>query len=216
MLTGALYNDILAEYLKSSITKKIELCDEFGLVSNKMLIVSALPADSFHAVRGQVDFNNYSKLVEFWVKTLASLPNCNIIIRLHPRLVYEEMKYIEQWGVKICQWDTARLIPLCDLFVASVSATIRWAITCGKPVINYDVYRFRYSDYNTVDGVIRIEEQNEFKEMLSQLVIDKSYYSKMVQRQKKCMNEWGDLDGKAGSNILQVIENLTMSKSKEN
>ncbi len=34
------------------------------------------------------------------------------------------------------------LVPLCSLYVASVSATIRWAIACGKPVVNYDVYRF--------------------------------------------------------------------------
>ena len=67
--------------------------------------------------------------------------------------------------------NTAELVPLCDVFVASISSTIRWAIACGKPVVNYDVYRYRYTDFIGVEGVLTCEEQDEFVSVLRRLDI---------------------------------------------
>ena len=59
--------------------------------------------------------------------------------------------------MRIAARKTSELVPLCDLYVASVSSTIRWAIACGKPVVNYDVYRYRYTDFISLDGVLIID-----------------------------------------------------------
>jgi hypothetical protein len=122
------------------------------------------------------------------------------------------MKYIEQWGVKICQRDTAQLIPLCDLYVASISATIRWAILCGKPVVNYDVYRLRFNDYITAEGVITIEEKEDFIRLLNRFVVDNEFYLKMREKQIASRDPWGTLNGKAAESILRVIDNLILQK----
>ena len=79
------------------------------------------------------------------------------------------MRHIETANVRIAARRTSELVPLCDLYVASVSSTIRWAIACGKPVINYDVYRYRYTDFLNLEGVLVIEEQNEFREIVQRL-----------------------------------------------
>ena len=41
----------------------------------------------------------------------------------------------------------ASLVAISDMYVASVSSTIRWAILAGIPVINYDVYQYGYEDF---------------------------------------------------------------------
>ncbi len=70
-------------------------------------------------------------------------------------------------GVRLVTDDIARLIPLCDVFVASVSATISMALACGKPVVNYDVYRFRYDDFEGVPDLHTFENRSEFAQRLT-------------------------------------------------
>jgi hypothetical protein len=105
-----------------------------------------LPDDRFALSGSQAEFASYPEAIEFVMKTLVALPGCNVVVRLHPRVNYEAHRFVEQWGATITQRDTASLVPLCDLYVASVSATIRWALACGIPVINYDLYRLRFTE----------------------------------------------------------------------
>ena len=120
----------------------------------------------------------------------------------------EDIQYIEQWGVKIARDNTAALIPLCDVYVASISATIQWAIACGKPVLNYDVYRYHYNDYLGVDGVIAVEDREQFLAALRQLTGDPAYYREIAARQAGFAERWGKLDGRAGERLLQLFERL--------
>lgn len=174
------------------------------------MILSALPPDFLYGVGGrpECDFKTYRQLVRFWVQSLADLDGYNIVIALHPSVSYEDMKYIEQWGVKIAQQPTASLIPLCHFYVASISATIQWAIACGKPVLNYDVYRYRYTDYAGAEGVITLEEQSDFVDVLRRLAQDEEFFTEMVSRQAACASQWGKLDGCSGQRMLQLFDQL--------
>jgi hypothetical protein len=198
IFTGALYDDVLAEELSEAPRRRTELCRELGLPDSRLLVVCA----------------GYEELVAFWLRTLRTLSNCNVIVRLHPRAGDDEMEYVEQFGLPISRRDTATLVPLCDIYVASVSATIRWAIMCGKPVVNYDVYRLRYSDYVTAKGVSTVEEQEAFEELLDRLTTEPAYYDEVAGLQRSCMREWGQLDGKAADRILGLIDNLIIGAGK--
>ena len=125
----------------------------------------------------QCDFQTFPALVEFWIRSLAAVQNWNIVVLLHPSVSYEEMRYIEDWGVKIAQQPTAEVVPLCDLYVTSVSSTIRWAIACSKPVVNYDVYRYYYEGFMHVKGVLYTEEQAGFQELLQRLTTDSDFFA---------------------------------------
>jgi hypothetical protein len=85
------------------------------------------------------------------------------------------MRRIERDRIRIGHRRRADMVPTCDFYVASVSSTIRWAIACGKPVINYDVYRYRYSDFLKVPGVFTMQEQHEFRSALNRLALDGEY-----------------------------------------
>ncbi len=207
-LTGSPVYDSLAQFMQNKAQLREKLYERMDLKMGKPLIVSALPPDSLYMVGGrpECDFQKYDELVEFWLKSLGSIRGYNVVISLHPSVDFDSSKHLEKFGVRIAKENIVHLIPLCDIFVASVSSTIRWAIACGKPVLNYDIYRYKYTDFNEVPGVLRVEEQTDFLKTLEQLAYDKKYYSDTAYAQAACSGYWGCLDGKAGNRILELIE----------
>ena len=207
-VTGSVVHDVMAEAMSKAHERGAELIKELDLESDRPILLSALPPDMIGG-RLECDFKEYSALVDFWCRSLASVPNYNVAIVLHPSVRYEAMKYIEDWGVKITRKPIAAVIPLCRIFVASISATIQSAIACGVPVINYDVYRYRYVDYNDVAGVIKVEEKANFLEALQKLTSDPDYYSRVASLQAKQASKWGVIDGKASDRLLKLFETLS-------
>ncbi len=210
VLTGTIIHDDLAAGLKEIKEKRKLLYFSLGIKEDKPLILTALPPNMMYGYwRPDCDFASYEEMVHFWLTTLADLKEHNIIVSLHPSVIVAEMKYIEKYGVKITQKKIVDLIPLCDFFVTAVSSTIQWAIACGKPVINYDVYRYRYADYLNVPGVLTFEEKEKYIEYINKLAYDKSFFETYAEKQKSCMNAWGNLDGRAGERLLNLISSLT-------
>ena len=211
IITGALYDDILTEGIRNAETNRAALNKELNLNPNQPLLVCALPPSQFPR---NCEFPDYPELVRFWMQTLTTIKGWNIIIRPHPRLGKEDLDFLQQFTLKLTQIDTASLVPLCDIYVASVSATIRWAIACGKPVINYDVYNMNYSDYVDAGGVITINDKESFRDTLWNLTSNPEYYNHMITHQQECMSKWGHLDGKSGERMLRLF-NEVIQNSKE-
>jgi hypothetical protein len=62
--------------------------------------------------------------------------------RPHSEMPKPDVDMLRSLGAEISTSHTATLVPQSDLFVASVSSTIRWALAMGKPVLNYEVFRY--------------------------------------------------------------------------
>ena len=215
VLTGSVAHDVLAKNLKETVKRRTDLYNKLGLPAGWPMILCALSPDQLYGTGGrpECDFQTYDELVQFWMQSLADIEGYNVVISLHPSVKYEEMKYLEQWGGKIARENTVSLIPLCDVFVASISSTIQWAIACGKPVVNYDVYRYRYTDYVEVEGVMTMEEKDEFVSALRRLTQDHEFYAEMVARQAAGAGQWGRLDGHAADRMLQLFNQLTEKRT---
>ncbi len=209
--TGSPANDVLAEYAATAPQRRSELLRELGLVDDRPLIVAALPPDFLYLDGGrpECDFRKYDDLVAFWHRSLTSLGHCNVLLSLHPSVSPEAFRHLETDNLRIGPGNTASLVPLADVYVASVSSTIRWAIACGKPVINYDVYRYRYTDYLHVPGVATMEEQVEFVAELDRMANDVEYRRKRTLQQQSVADRWGRLDGLAGRRLLELFRKLT-------
>jgi len=210
VLTGSLAHDVMAEIREDVIGRRTELYHRLGLPEDRPMLLAALPPDFLYMAGGRPEcgFRTYNELAEFWIQALAAVGEYNVVISLHPSVAYEDMKHIEQQAVRISEDPTMALIPLCDVFVASVSATIQWAIACGKPVLNYDVYRYRYADYADAEGVISVEEKDEFLSVLRRVTGDHASYAEIAARQAACADQWGQLDGRAGERMMQLFEQL--------
>lgn len=213
--TGTLDHDLLARNLENASALRDALYEELGLEPRLPMILCALPPDQHIAGRSESDFITYQDMVEFWIGSLSEVEGYNVVIKLHPRMKLDEMRYIEKLGFKITPRDTSYLIALCDIFVASVSATIRWAIACGKPTLNYDCYRYRYNDYIDAGGVITVEEKRDFVTVLHKLAENPAFHRKIASKQEACMNRWGNLDGKAGERMIQLLNRITPAKRME-
>jgi hypothetical protein len=216
VVTGSCILDNIAATMKNLKNRKIELCNSLGISSDLPIILSALPVEfQVYMSRPDCEFNKYEVLVEFWCRSLAAATSYNVIICLHPSIKIEEMLYIEKWGVKIGKQPTQELIPLCDIFIASISATIQWAIACGKPSLNYDVYQLHYTDYNNVGGVITVNTKADFLYALHKLISESDFLKEISTRQISDADKWGQLDGKSGERLIQLFDGLIAKYSGE-
>ncbi|MCC6643089.1 MAG: hypothetical protein IT386_18155 [Deltaproteobacteria bacterium] len=210
VVTGSADHDLMSEALADLPRRRAELLERLGLPPGRRLLVTALPPDQLYGVgRKECDFQVYADLVEFWMRSLARPSGFNVVVSLHPSVVREDWIQVERWGAKIADDKISMLIPLCDLFVASISATIQWAVACGKPVLNYDVYRYRYPDYAHLEAVIATEEQTEFVATLDRLTSDDRLLEEMAFIQRRDAPAWGVLDGRAGDRLLCLFDRLT-------
>ncbi len=209
-VTGSINHDVMANYLATAKERKRELCAELGLDPERPLLLAALPPNELYRAGGrpECDFTTHTQVAEFWLQTLTQAPGWNVVLSLHPSLLYDDMKPLERFGARITRRHTAEAISVCDLFVASVSTTIQWATACGKPIINYDVYKYRQNDYAEVAGMITVEEQGEFREAVRRTTEDPAHYAELVAKQEACRERWGVLDGHAGDRMAALFADL--------
>ena len=86
---------------------------------------------------------------------------------------------------------------MCDIYVACLSSTIPLAIACGKPVINYDVYRLSNSHpsyaYADSPGVITVTNHNDYVQVVKQMTSDHVFLSDIGKQSSADSNRWGQL-----------------------
>ncbi|HBC0466107.1 TPA: hypothetical protein I8Y90_000115 [Legionella pneumophila] len=207
--TGALYNDELYLKLQNADLYRLKLYQSLDVQLNKPMILCALPPNQCESRLDVIEFKAYSDLVRYVLGELEQYANeYNIVINLHPRINPSTVEFISDYPVKVFYGDVAEIIPLSSVYVATCSATIRMAITCGIPVINYDLYQYRYDDYDDLKGVITVFSRIEFASTLKKLIKEANYYEEIRAAQLKDSTKWGLLDGKAGENLLSEINLL--------
>lgn len=216
-IVGRAEYDIMANIKTDAKRLKKELYKRLGFENSYPMILSPLVPDHYISGRPECDFQDYQKLVEFWVKSLGKIKGYNAVISLHPGQTYQKKadawEYLEQWGVKISRDDLPTLIPLCDIYVATgYSTTVQWAIACGKPVVNYDVYRYGLPIYRSFPGVIDVQEQRDFLVALERLSSDSDYYSMIAAYQQEGALQWGKLDGRATERLIDMFDQLISRK----
>ncbi len=219
-LVGNAEHDLMYETIQNRAQSLRSLCSRLDLKTNTPILLSPLVQDHYNSGRPECDFQDYESMVEFWVKSLATVQGYQVIINLHPSHSYNQetrkWNYLEKWGVRVCNDDLTTLIPLSDLYVAAGSSTIPWAIACGIPVINYDIYRYRQMLYQDTPGVLEVQEQEDFLFELGKITKDARYYQQIKNHQVATSRKWGILDGKANERLIRLIKSLHLERSKDN
>ena len=203
-IVGSAVHDEMAAISRDESRLKAALLGELGLDPSRPVFFAAIPPDQFNTDRRGCEFASHAEVVAFWLETLAAT-GWNVIVNLHPHLKPESIDFGSWPNVRYCARPTADVIPLCDVFVACISATIRWAIAAGKPVINHDLYLYRYDDYNDAPGVVHVETKADFATEVGRIA---------KQAQPTVPHpEWGILDGKSGERLLTLLNSLTTSSN---
>ena len=204
-ITGSLADDVQAAAMAAAPGLRAELEARLALAPGRPILLCALPPDQNTYDRPGCEFSDFDDLVTFWSTRLGALEGWNVVVRPHPKTRPDQLGALSASGVAVCHDDTATLVPLCDLYVASVSATIRWAIACAKPVINYDVYRYGYDDYLGTEGVLLAETRAEFEALLDRMTRDTAQREQVVRAQRRDAPRWGMLDGHSGNRIVALL-----------
>lgn len=209
VLTGSLVDPVLEESARRRSELRSALLRRLGL-PDKPLLLCALPPDQFRlGPPAECAYGSYPQLLADWLSSLKAVADqFAVAVRPHPRMTAEGLEQLRRSGMPVTWDDTASLVPLCDLYVASSSATIRWAIACGRPVLNYDVYRYGYDDYAGVAGVVAIDDARAFDRVLGELASDADRLRALADAQAAVAGEWGCLDGGSNERLLALYDRL--------
>jgi hypothetical protein len=213
-LTGTLADDRLFMLLQNQEQERKALENRWNLKLRGKIFLVGLPPDQFGGEkRNGCEFASYEELIRFMIGTIAS--HCSrsntLLINLHPRINPAEVAYLEEYGARIIAEPIETLVPLVDVYVAVVSATIRLAMSCGVPVLNYDAYQYDYDDYKELSGVVEIKTKDGYRETVAALADDESFFSKMQVAQQETARLFGIVDGNAGKRLLALVDDIASS-----
>jgi hypothetical protein len=211
--TGSMTDDVMTMAMAEAPRRRRALAERHGLSVERPLLLCALPPDQNTYNRPSCEFANFDDLVGFWGDRLAEIKDWNVVVRPHPKTASERVDLLRRKGLAVSYDDTASLVPLCDLYIAAVSATIRWAITCGKPVINYDVYQYGYEDYRGVRGVQLVNLRTEFRDALCDITGNATRREELAEFQRRDSGRWGLLDGSSGKRMLALLRGEPLQRA---
>lgn len=211
-VVGSRTLDRMAVILGNAAFLKMQMLQELGLSVGKSVFLAAIPPDQFNTHRPGCEFMSHAEVITFWIDALAAT-GWNVVVNLHPHLKPELMQLGSHPNVRLCQRPVAELLPLCDVFVACISATIRWAIAAAKPVLNHDLYRYGYDDYRSAPGVVHVTTRNEFNREVTRISTDEAYREQLRLDQSTVAADWGNLDGGSGERLLALFSELIELKS---
>lgn len=205
-VTGSISQDHL--YAQKAVKEEAwaALAASLGLVGDKpLLLISGCP-NQLAAKVPYCAFSTIEEVAQHVGQALAPLRDFyHIVVRAHPNyLQFGEM--MAPYGVVSTLIPTSRLVPLSDLFIGFASATIRWAIACAVPTVNYDIFHYCYNDFGNADGVVTLTDADAFIATLAALAPASDTYISLKQKIEHDSKFWSYLDGGSAKRIQAAIE----------
>jgi hypothetical protein len=200
-------SDVLIAQARADKLKRRQKIDlEHNFDPEKPLLLCALPPDQYQGSTQGFEFETFDAFLTGWFDLLAEATKyANVLVRPHPRLKPEElMKYVHS-GVAISSEPTYSLIPLADLYLASISATIRWALAGGIPVLNYDSYRYRYSDYDAARGHVHVETLASASTKIKDFFLNEIERKRWSSLARGDALRWGFNDTLMGERVATIL-----------
>ncbi len=178
-----------------------------------VLLLSGCP-DQLSASVPFSEFSTTADVAAFVGESLQPLAeHYHFVARRHPN--YPDFgPLLERFSFRSTMLPTASLVPLADLFVAFASATIRWAIACGVPTVNYDVFHYGYGDFAAAKGVASIDASGLFRDFVRSLRPGSAALATLAARARHDSAHWGLMDGRGIERIEQEIEQARVRRAK--
>lgn len=215
-LTGTGRLDRLAGYIRSRESIKKDVLGELGFDGDRPILLCLLPQTHWVAGRSIAEFQSHSEMLQTWIDALMTQDRFNVIVSLHPSMLYDRFTYLETDRIKISRRSVFELISVCSLFVSSGSTTTTLAIAAKLPVITYDTYRNHHlvndPEFFVTKRVVTVFNRKDFEDVMVRIATDEDFLEDMKHSDAKEAEYFGVLDGGAVNRILSVIERLVGSK----
>ena len=208
-LTGTPYCDTLFAALKDDPQASAAFRRPLPIEPGKLRILVSWPP-SYHPSRSaHSEFSTYEEMSREVLGWLNALPGCQLTVSLHPAMQGEMRAGIERMGLDISNEYVIGLIPRHDIYISYYSSTIRWAIACGKPVVNYDAYRLNLDVYAAAPGFFNAATFDELKSDVAHMTSSAAAFEHRAKKQISVAERWGLLDGRCMQRILAELSNIS-------
>jgi len=205
-VTGSASQDRMHELKERKAATLAELRRALGLRGEKpLLLVSGCPEQLAGPVPG-CEFRTMAEIGAFVGRCLQPLgEHYHLVVRAHPN--YPQFgAMLEPFGFVDTATPTAQLVPAADLFVAFASSTIRWAISCAVPTVNYDVFHYGYGDFALAAGVLSVQEKDDFRAAVASLEPGSHAYAGLAAKIAADSARWSMMDGHCVDRIEATIQ----------
>ena len=195
-IVGNVNHDIFYAQRANKNSERTKMNEALGFAEDLPIIAVSVQPNCFGMRPDKADYNGFDDALTHWCEVIQRIPDYNIILVPHPSIGTEVYAY-ENERIRVSKVNTAYLLPLADFYVASISATIKWAIACGIPVINYDYYRFHYDDYENAPGVFNCYDKAVFEAEIDRIAANpQNAIAELTAAMAPHVEEWGKMDGK--------------------
>jgi hypothetical protein len=210
VIGGAIEDALYAICLERS-KHRHSLNVKYGLDPEATLVICGFPPDQYSAATGRFEFASYGEMCTTWFRVLNLITDkANVLVVPHPRLDVKLIAAFCNGKIKLADERLENILPLADLYIASISTTIRWALALGIPVLNYDSYRYDYGDFTGASGIIEINSASDFADALKK-VLSPTGFSKLKALAEADSANWGKIDGgfrsRLRENLLEIYRN---------
>lgn len=212
-VVGSPVHDRLAAFLANRADMRSRLCNELGMDPSKPLLVCGWPVNLFPWLAGRpIHFPDYAAVATTWAQALAGVRDrhsINIVITVHPKTLPEEYKLALDLGLPCRVAGADELIAACDVFTTLNGSSITaWAIAAGIPVLLFDCFETRYTDFDDVPTCTKVNSEKMFLENLELHCKNDDARAPLRMSQRDKSSHWGVLDGLAGARLAAVAANI--------
>lgn len=178
------------------------LVQKYSLNRDKKLVICAVPQLAEHSL---LDWDTHWQEIRFLTASLAQT-GANVLLSLHPKSEIEQYRFLEQeLSVRILQESLREVLPAADLFVATFSSTVRWAVLLGIPAVVVDFYGLGYDMYDHLAGIVKVKNKELLVQILQKVLKDQRYNESLRSEQQKSAQHIARFDGKVNQRIIDLI-----------
>ena len=194
--------DTLAVVARERLARRAALFAQYNLSANRPLAVVAMPPDQLASRSGV--YRQYADVISAFARLPGELAGVNVVVSPHPNISAEGRALIQATGAVLVETTVADLLPLADLYISSVSSTIKWALGCGIPVIDFDCYGYGYADYLALPQVMSASDEMAFRSALVRFG-NHEERAQLVALARCGAEHWGAFDGLAIDRLVELL-----------
>jgi hypothetical protein len=154
--------DMLHESRLKSEQIRHELIDRYHLDSNQKILIVSLPRLMEQNLTSEpIHWQAINDILD-----VLSRQNYNVVVSMHPDSDLSLYTWMEdKYQVQIVREPLKNILVIADIYVASYSSTIRWAIGLGIPVINLDFWDLNLVIFRNLTGFQTVTTLAEFDDL---------------------------------------------------
>lgn len=198
-------HDELYESWRQRPVLRTSLQERYRLPAGRKLVICAVPQLGEHSI---LPWERHWAEVRYLVAALCRTEQ-NVLLSLHPKSDFDQYDFLPgEYGCALAREPLREILPAADVFVASYSSTVMWALLCEIPTIVVDFYGFNYTGYDGLAGVETVTDRGQFNEALDRMMTDEPYYESLQEEQRAMKDRIAPFDGKCLQRLSALVDGL--------